>query len=100
MRTAEQTNTWLRNNGIKPKQFNDWDIDTHLLKAQKIAHNLLKHHDQLLGQNEAATLNSFLVAMSSSRTRRKLTKTSYYKVMNIGSAVNRKLFKQYRTLGK
>jgi hypothetical protein len=100
MRTVEQTNTWLRDNGIKPKQFSDWDIDTNLLQAQKIAHNLLKHHAKLLGQNEAATLNSFLVAMSSPRTRRKLTKASCYKVMNIGTSVNRKLFKQHKNIGK
>jgi hypothetical protein len=100
MNSTDRTNTWLRDNGISSKQFNDWRIETDLLQAQKIAHNLLKHHGKLLGQNEAATLNNFIHAMTSKQKRSKLTKANCYKVMNIGTAVNRKLFRQYRTLGK
>jgi hypothetical protein len=100
MKTADKTNTWLRENGIQPKQFRDWDIDTHLLQAQKIAHNLLRHHGKLLGQNEVETLNTFIKSMPSPRSRNKLTKASCYKVMNIGTAVNRKLFKQHKNIGK
>jgi hypothetical protein len=100
MKRTDSANTWLRNNGISHNQFTDWSLDTHLLQAQKIAHNLLKHYGNLLGQNEAATLNNFVRAMSSKSKRRKLTQANCYKVMNIGTAVNRKLFKQQRTLGK
>ena len=89
---------WLRANGINPKTITQWDKE--LLQAQMIATNLLKHHAKLLGQNEAASLNNFLLAVSNTKTRMKLKTQDCYKVMNIGTAVNRKLFKQHRQLNK
>jgi hypothetical protein len=91
----EAVNKWLAENGISPYTFEQ--IEPHLLQAQRIAHNTLKHHTNLLGQNEAATLNNFLHSMSS-RKAAKITITQAFKVMNIGAAVNRKLFKQHRQL--
>jgi hypothetical protein len=61
-----------------------------------IATNILKGASRYLGQNEAATLNNFLSALSHGSKRRKLTEADAYKVMNIGKAVNRKLFKAYK----
>lgn len=90
------SNYWLKANGISPKMLMAERLD--LLQAQKIAHNLLKHHVKLLGQNEAASLNNFLLAMHDGKKRKKLTKGSCYKIMNIGSAVNRKLFTANRKI--
>ena len=42
-----KTNDWLKSNGISVKHFAK--TDSQLLKAQKIAFNLLKHHLNLLG---------------------------------------------------
>jgi len=92
------TNYWLKQNGLKPELLTALDIE--LLQAQKIAHNLLKHHAQLLGQNQAATLNNFLRAMTFGSQRKKITKRQCYTVMNIGTEVNRKVFKQHRLLNK
>jgi hypothetical protein len=100
VKAAEQTSAWLKQNGISPKQFEDWSLPTYLLQAQLIAQNLLKHHANLLGQNEAASLNNFLRAMGNGNTRRKLTQAQANRVMNIGTATNRKLFKQYRQLNR
>lgn len=94
----KQTDNWLRQNGIDPNKLNELDIE--LLQAQMIATNLLKHHAKLLGQNEAASLNNFLQAIRNGKKRRKLTLKTCYKVMNIGTAVNRKLFKSHRQLGQ
>lgn len=91
---TKQTNTWLSQNGIDPEIFNKLDVE--ILQAQMIATNLLKHHGKLLDQNEAASLNNFLQATRNAKKRRKLTLKSCYTVMNIGTAVNRKLFKKYR----
>jgi len=88
---------WLRENGISQRDFEQ--LDLHLLQAQRIANNTLKHHANLLGQNEAATLNNYLRAMSTS-ARKKLTIKQATTVMNIGASVNRKLFKERRQLSR
>ncbi len=85
---------WLKQNGITPDSL--LTTDMVLLQAQRIAHNLLKHHAKLLDRNEVAALNNLLMKMSSSRQRKRLTKKDCYRGMNIGTAVNRKLFKNYR----
>ena len=92
----QNSNYWLKANGINPKNLLAERVD--LLQAQKIAHNILKDHVKLLGQNEAASLNNFLLAMNNGAKRKKLTKNACYKVMNIGTAVNRKLFTAHRKI--
>ena len=91
-----QTEAWLRNNGITAQQFIELDIG--LLQAQKVATNLLQHHAHLLGQNQEHTLNNYLQAMLNGTKRRKLTQTQAFKILNIGTQVNRKLFRQHRQL--
>ena len=87
--------SWLNENGLSSEGLENTDL--HLLQAQRIAHNTLKHHAALLEQNQAAVLNNFLRAMGSGE-RKKLKLTHAQKVMNIGAAVNRRLFKQHRQL--
>ena len=94
LKTKGNADRWLMSNGIAPEKL--LTIDIELLQAQRIAHTVLKHHATLLGQNEAASLNNFLHKMANGGTRKKLTEKDCYRVMNIGTAVNRKLFKQYR----
>ena len=89
-----QTETWLRDNGITAQQFCDLAIG--LLQAQRVASNLLKHHAGQLEQNQAQTLNNYLQAMTDNNKRNKLTQTQALKILNIGTAVNRKLFRQLR----
>ena len=60
--------SWLTENGLSAEHFEDTDL--HLLQAQRIAHNTLKHHAALLEQNQAAVLNNFLRAMGSASVRR------------------------------
>jgi len=87
--------SWLTENGLSSQELENTDL--HLLQAQRIAHNTLKYHGPLLEQNQAAVLNNFLRAMGSSG-RKKLKPAHAKKVMNIGAAVNRRLFKQHRQL--
>lgn len=94
IKSEKQTAIWLKENGLNIEHFAD--IELHLAQAQKIATNILKNHATLLGQNEAHSLNNFLLAMRNRKKREKLTTASAYKVMNIGNAVNRKLFKAYK----
>jgi hypothetical protein len=95
---TKQSNKWLRQNGIEPETMNE--LEVQLLQAQKIAYNLLKDCGKLLGPNEAASLNNFLQASRNAKQRKKLTVNACYKVMNIGAAVNRKLFKSHRQLNQ
>ena len=88
------TNNWLRQNGIDPDMLSDLNVE--ILQAQMIATNILRHHGRLLERNEAASLNNFLKASRNAKLRQKLTLTACYKVMNLGAAVNRKLFKMHR----
>ena len=87
--------SWLTENGLSSEGLENTDL--HLLQAQRIAYNTLKHHAALLEQNQAAVLNNFLRAMGGCE-RKKLKLTHAQKVMNIGAAVNRRLFKQHRQL--
>ena len=96
MNVYTQELKWLKDNGLNANTV--YSLPSYLVQAQKIAHNLLKHNARLLGQNEAATLNNFLNAMSFTKLREKLTEAECYKIMNIGKAVNRKLFKAHKAL--
>ena len=87
--------SWLTENGLSSQELETTDL--HLLQAQRIAHNLLKHYPKLLDYNQTVSLNNFLRAMSRSQ-RKKLKLAHAQKVMNIGTTINRKLFKQYREL--
>jgi hypothetical protein len=95
-KAEKQTKKWLQDNGLNNDYFAD--IELHLAQAQKIATNILKNHAKLLGQNEAHTLNNFLQAIKNRKKRAKITATQAYRVMNIGNAVNRKLFKAYKAI--
>lgn len=91
----QQATRWLKENGLNAEYFAD--IELHLVQAQQIATNILKYHAKLLGQNEAHTLNNFLQAMTNKKKRAKMNTAQAYKVMNIGNAVNRKMFKALKT---
>jgi len=93
-KAEKQTAGWLKQNGLNVEYFAD--IKLYLVQAKKIATNILKNHAKHLGQNEAHTLNNFLLAMNSKKKRARLTTAQAYKVMNIGNAVNRKMFKVSR----
>ncbi len=96
MNVYTQELKWLKDNGLNANTV--YSLPSHLVQAQKIAHNLLKHNARLLGQKEAVTLSNFLNAMTFTKSREKLTEAECYKIMNIGKAVNRKLFKAHKAL--
>jgi len=97
-KAQQQTSKWLRDNGLKENVFADMGVDLHLVQAQMIASNTLKYNSAMLGQNETATLNTYLQAMNNKSKRAKMTAGSAYKVMNIATSVNRKMFKAVKKL--
>jgi len=93
-----KTRSWLKSEGLDADTFTDAALP--LIQAQRIAHNCLKHYGRFFGPNEAAVLNTFLKALTNQARRRRITQAQIHKVMNIGSQVNRKAFKQLRQLEK
>ena len=85
---------WLQQNGISDKHFAD--IDVPLLQAQRIAHNAVKHHALLLTSEQRTVLDGYLCAMRCERTRRKITPTQTHHVLNIGSKLNRQIYRRKR----
>ena len=93
-KSDKEFSNWLKQNGLKEKYFTL--VPFELLQAQRIASNILKDSGRYLAQNQAHTLNNFLLAMSRKDKRKKLTINHACTVMNIGKEVNRKLFKAYK----
>ena len=91
-----QTNNWLKDNGISVKHFAS--IDSQLLKAQQTAFNLLKHHLHLLNDSQIKTLQVYCSQMANDKKRKKITKNFAYKVLNIGTKINRNIFKAYKEI--
>jgi hypothetical protein len=93
-RDTQQADAWLRSQGLSADHFTELDI--LLLQAQQIAHNCLKHHGQLLDHREAQVLNKFLQCLQKKSRRQSISQAQAYKVMNIGTSLNRRVFKQFK----
>lgn len=96
VRDTKRSDQWLKTHGLSPDSF--IDIDAVLLQAQQIAHNCLKHHGSLLDHREAQVLNNFLQRLQKKVTRKRIQPAQAFKVMNIGTSLNRRVFKQFKQL--
>jgi hypothetical protein len=95
--TAEkQTINWLKQNGLNDSYFETTDL--LFVQAQQIAHNILKHHQQLLKEAQIKTLKDYLNKIHNKAKRKTLTANTAYKVMTIGKQINRRLFKAYKAI--
>ena len=95
MKTQEQLiKKWATDIGSNAKRVFADNID--LVQATRIATNLLKHDAKLLEQNQVQVLQAFLQA-AQSKDRNKITQGQCFKIMNIGTKINRKLFKKVKT---
>ena len=87
---------WQSQNGLDDKGF--VTLPLIFVQAQVIATNILKAGGDYLGQNQAATLNNFLLALRCSGKGTKLKEADAYRVMNIGKQVHRKMFKSHKAI--
>ena len=93
----EQTaNNWLKENGITNRLFNE--VQVFQLQAYMTATNILKHNVELLKNGEYELLTSYCKAILNSRQRNSITKHNTYQILNIGTRINRQLFRQYRKI--
>ena len=84
----KQTDYWLERNGINVAHI--YAGTAELFQATKLATATLKDWGRLLEQNQAHTLNQFLKATRSARTRNKITQGQCFKVMNIAKQAQRR----------
>ena len=89
-------NEWLAENGLCAKQLLNTELAVQ--QAQRIAYNLITHHHQLLNSQQITQLNQYIKAASYYNSRIRIQRQTTHKIMNIGSSINRKLFKQNRKL--
>lgn len=92
---AEQlTANWLKQNGMDEKSF--MVIDLPFIQAQQVAFALMKYHAELLDDDQTEFVSSYLEDIKHKAKRKKLTATKAYRVLNIGTKINRQLFKANR----
>ena len=84
----KKTDDWLARNGINVAHI--YAGTAELFQATKLATATLKDWGRLLEQNQAHTLNQFLKATRSARTRNKITQGQCFKVMNIAKQAQRR----------
>lgn len=90
----KQTAQWLKQNGMDEKSFTV--IDLPFLQAQQVAFALMKYHAALLNDEQTTLLTTYLVDIKHKAKRKALTATKAYRVLNIGTKINRQLFKAHK----
>ena len=92
------TKFWLNECGFSEQAL--IAVDTDILKAQKTARHLLQFHSQLLNSFQLYYLSYFIKSFKNKTKRKAITQSSCYQVMNIGTSINRKLFKLHKQFEK
>ena len=95
---TQTADTWLKRQGIAPALV----AHTHgrLLRAQSLAHQLLTENRSLLSDQQITTLEAFQYKMTHRHIRQRLKPEAGNRIFNIGSKIQRQLFKQHRQLTK
>ena len=90
----KQTAEWLKQNGMDEKSFTV--IELPFLQAQQVAFALMKYHSALLNDEQTDLLTNYLKDIKHKAKRKTVTKTRVYKVLNLGTKINRQVFKAYK----
>ena len=96
--TNYATDTWLKSVHITPKYLADTDIETEFLIAQREAETILKSFATYLTASQSYQLCHYLKCLSKRKKREVMPINSAYRVLNIASSVNRKLFATHNKL--
>jgi len=88
------TAEWLKQNGIDEKNFTV--IELPFLQAQQVAFALMKYHAALLNDAQTDLLTTYIEDIKHKTKRKTVTKTRVYKVLNLGTKINRQIFKAYK----
>ena len=93
---TQQADTWIKQQGLNTGTFGVTNLQ--LLQALQTAHTLLTAHKHLLNQKQIQTLKKFQQKINNKRTNTKLNPKSSYQVLNIGTKINRQLFRVHKQL--
>jgi hypothetical protein len=99
----QQQDTWAADNWIREQGYTIKDFDnlsSFVLYAQRQAHLILKHHKNLITEDQQAILVAYHRKYFNYCARKKIKAKEAQRVLNISSKINRKLFKLYRQLPK
>ena len=93
---TQQADTWIKQQGLNTDTFGNTNLQ--LLQAQQTANTLLTANKHLLNQKQIQTLKKFQQKINNKRISTKLNPKTAYQVLNIGTKINRQLFKTYKQL--
>ncbi len=97
MREAEkQLNNWIKECGFTEKMLFNESVE--LLRAKRLATNLIKESGRQLTEKEVFVVQQFLKNVGNSKKRASISKKTCYQIMNIGKRINRQQFKQRRKI--
>lgn len=97
MREAEkQLNNWIKECGFTEKMLFNESVE--LLRAKRLATNLIKESGRQLTEKEVFVVQQFLKNVENSKKRASISKKTCYQIMNIGKRINRQQFKQRRKI--
>jgi hypothetical protein len=86
----KKTNKWLADNGVGLSALTDATI--WQLQAQKAASNLLKEKIHFLTELEQNFLMNYALAMMHKKSRKKITSSQTYQVLNLCKKINRRKY--------
>ena len=92
----KQTAEWLKQNGMDEKSFTV--IDLPFLQAQQVAFALMKYHAALLNEEQTDLLTTYFNDIKHKAKRKTLTATKAYRVLNLGTKINRQVFKAHKAM--
>jgi hypothetical protein len=89
---TEFTNSWLRNNGINPRNFDT--IDSIFIKAQQTAFDLVKNHSNLLTDAQLKKIKIFIQKIQGISKNKQLKPRFAQSILNMGTKIKRQAYKQ------
>ena len=92
----KQLNNWIKECGFTEKMLFNESVE--LLRAKRLATNLIKESGRQLTEQEVFVVQQFLKNIGNGKKRASITKETCYRIMNIGKRINRQQFKQRRKI--
>ena len=92
----KQLNNWIKECGFTEKMLFNESVE--LLKAKRLATNLIKESGRQLTAKEVLLVQKFLQDMGNGKKRASITRQTCYRIMNIGKRINRQQYRQRRKI--
>ena len=94
-KSQNELKRWLKNYSIDNRAFDN--CSTELLRAQITARGNLDNYAHFLTQEQALILKAYCFDFANPFSRKFITANQIHQVLNIGSKVRRKIYKQNKS---